>query len=173
LFRFYDPSSGEILIDGQNIKNVTIGSLRRAVGVVPQDTVLFNDTIFYNVAYGRTNATKEEVEESAKQAQIHDSIELMPRKYETLVGERGLKLSGGEKQRVSLARAFLKKPPIMFFDEATSAVDSNTERMIMVRELKRNSCCNISLTFFHCVISFRRPFMKDSKARLRFTLLIV
>ncbi len=130
LFRFYDVASGRVLIDGQNISDVTQASLRAAIGMVPQDTVLFNDTIAYNIRYGRPDATDEEVREAAKLAQIDDFIRLLPQGYETLVGERGLKLSGGEKQRVAIARTLLKAPPILMLDEATSALDSHTEKEI-------------------------------------------
>ncbi len=128
LFRFYDVQSGKILIDGQNIQNVTQASLRKAIGIVPQDTVLFNDTIGYNIAYGNPSATIEEVQEAARAAQIDGFIKRLPEGYETQVGERGLKLSGGEKQRVAIARTLLKKPTMLIFDEATSALDSKTER---------------------------------------------
>ncbi|XP_075521888.1 ABC transporter B family member 25, mitochondrial [Primulina tabacum] len=131
LFRFFDAHSGHIKIDGQDTRLVTLESLRKSVGVVPQDTVLFNDTIFHNIHYGRLSATEEEVYDAARRAAIHDTIMKFPEKYSTVVGERGLKLSGGEKQRVSLARAFLKAPPIMFCDEATSALDSTTEAEIL------------------------------------------
>ncbi|KAL2317342.1 hypothetical protein Fmac_031218 [Flemingia macrophylla] len=131
LFRFFDPHSGSIKIDDQDIRDVTLESLRKSIGVVPQDTVLFNDTIFHNIHYGRLSATKEEVHEAAKQAAIHDTIMNFPDKYSTVVGERGLKLSGGEKQRVALARAFLKAPAILLCDEATSALDSTTEADIL------------------------------------------
>ena len=130
LFRFYDISSGLVLIDGQNIKNVTQASLRAALGMVPQDTVLFNDTIEYNIRYGRPDAPESEVREAARNAQIHDFIMTLPQGYDALVGERGLKLSGGEKQRVAIARTILKSPPILMLDEATSALDSHTEKDI-------------------------------------------
>jgi ATP-binding cassette subfamily B protein len=135
MYRFYDvptdqTSSGRITIDGQDIRSVTQSSLRRAIGIVPQDTVLFNDTVAYNIAYGRPGATQAEVEEAARQARIHDFIASTPKGYQTMVGERGLKLSGGEKQRVAIARTLLKNPPILIFDEATSALDSANERAI-------------------------------------------
>ena len=130
LFRFYEPQSGRILIDGQNITEVKQVSLRAAIGMVPQDTVLFNDTILYNIRYGRWDASHEEIEEAAKFAQIDRFIKSLPDGYETSVGERGLKLSGGEKQRVAIARTILKAPPILVLDEATSALDSFTEREI-------------------------------------------
>jgi ABC-type transport system involved in Fe-S cluster assembly fused permease/ATPase subunit len=130
LFRFYDVDAGSIEIDGQDIREVTQESLRRAIGVVPQDTVLFNDTIYYNIAYGRPGATRADVEEAARHAHIHDFITSLPDGYRTTVGERGLKLSGGEKQRVAIARVVLKAPKILVFDEATSALDTKTEREI-------------------------------------------
>ncbi|MBI5658102.1 MAG: ABC transporter ATP-binding protein/permease [Nitrosomonadales bacterium] len=130
LFRFYDAGAGRILVDGQDIRQVTQASLRAAIGIVPQDTVLFNDSIYYNIAYGRSGASREEVEEVARLAHIHAFIESLPQGYETLVGERGLKLSGGEKQRVAIARAILKNPAILIFDEATSALDSKSEKAI-------------------------------------------
>src|ERR1700716_629436 len=130
LFRLYDVSSGKILIDGQDIRNVTQASLRASIGMVPQDTVLFNDTIRYNIRYGRWDATDAEVEEAAQMAQIDGFIKMSPKGYETEVGERGLKLSGGEKQRVAIARTVLKAPPILVLDEATSALDSHTESEI-------------------------------------------
>jgi len=130
LFRFYDVDEGRILIDGQDIRDVTQESLRRAIGVVPQDTVLFNDSIRYNIAYGRPGAGTEEIEEAARLANIHDFVAKLPDGYKTPVGERGLKLSGGEKQRVAIARVVLKAPAILVFDEATSALDTKTEREI-------------------------------------------
>ncbi len=135
MYRFYDvptdqTSSGRITIDGQDIRSVTQSSLRRAIGIVPQDTVLFNDTVAYNIAYGRPGSTQAEVEEAARQARIHGFIASTPKGYQTMVGERGLKLSGGEKQRVAIARTLLKNPPILIFDEATSALDSANERAI-------------------------------------------
>ena len=130
LFRFYDVDAGAIEIDGQDIREVTQHSLRRAIGVVPQDTVLFNDTIYYNIAYGRPDAPRAEIEEAARHAHIHDFIMGLPDGYQTMVGERGLKLSGGEKQRVAIARVILKAPKVLVFDEATSALDTKTEREI-------------------------------------------
>ncbi len=130
LYRFYDVQQGTVSIAGQDIKTVTQTSVREAIGIVPQDTVLFNDTVAYNIAYGRPGATQAEVEEAAKSARIHDFIAATPLGYQTMVGERGLKLSGGEKQRVAIARTLLKNPPILIFDEATSALDSANERAI-------------------------------------------
>ena len=130
MFRFYDVSGGRITINGQDIRLVTQNSLRRALGIVPQDTVLFNDTVRYNIAYGNTSATPAQVEEAARAARIHDFIVSTPKGYDTMVGERGLKLSGGEKQRVAIARTLLKNPSIVIFDEATSALDSANEKAI-------------------------------------------
>jgi len=130
LFKFYDPKEGNIFINNTNINKISQNSLRKIIGVVPQDTVLFNDTIYYNIAYGNTSATKEEVISAAQNADIHDFITILPDGYETIVGERGLKLSGGEKQRVAIARTILKNPKIFFFDEATSALDTSTEKEI-------------------------------------------
>ena len=130
LFRFYDVTGGAVVIDGQDVRDVTQDSLHQAIGVVPQDTVLFNDTIYYNIAYGRAHATRDEVIKAARDAQIHNFIMSLPDTYDTRVGERGLKLSGGEKQRVGIARTLLKDPPILLLDEATSALDSETEHEI-------------------------------------------
>jgi len=130
LLRFYDPQAGRILIDGQDLRELTQHSLREAIGVVPQDTVLFNDTIYYNIAYGNPKADEDQVLAAAKAAQLDNFIQRLPERYQTLVGERGLKLSGGEKQRVAIARALLRDPEIFFFDEATSSLDSTTEREI-------------------------------------------
>ncbi|PWC88855.1 metal ABC transporter permease [Azospirillum sp. TSH100] len=139
LFRFYDVNGGRVLIDGQDIRAVTQSSLRGSIGIVPQDTVLFNDTVFYNIAYGRPGASPAEVERAARLAHIHDFIMALPDGYQTTVGERGLKLSGGEKQRVAIARTILKDPAILLFDEATSALDTHTEREIQanLREVSR------------------------------------
>jgi ATP-binding cassette subfamily B protein len=130
LYRFYDPTAGRITIDGQDISEITQRSLRAEIGIVPQDTVLFNDTIGYNIAYGRGDATEEQIEAAAKGAAIDRFIEVLPDRYESMVGERGLKLSGGEKQRVAIARTLLKNPPILVLDEATSALDTRTEQAI-------------------------------------------
>jgi ATP-binding cassette subfamily B protein len=140
MFRFYDVNAGAISIDGQDIRHVTQQSLRQAIGIVPQDTVLFNDTVEYNIAYGRTGASREEVEGAARAAHIHQFIASTPKGYDTMVGERGLKLSGGEKQRVAIARTLLKNPPVLIFDEATSALDSANERAIQeeLRSAARN-----------------------------------
>jgi ABC-type transport system involved in Fe-S cluster assembly fused permease/ATPase subunit len=140
LFRFYDVGAGRILIDGQDIAGVTQKTLRAAIGMVPQDTVLFNDTVRYNIRYGRPDASDADVEDAARLAQVHSFVMTLPKTYETMVGERGLKLSGGEKQRVSIARTILKSPPILILDEATSALDSMTEREIQtaLRQVSRN-----------------------------------
>jgi ATP-binding cassette subfamily B protein len=140
IFRFYDVQGGAIYLDGQDIKSVQQASLRQAIGIVPQDTVLFNDTIGFNIAYGKPGATQQEIEAAAKSAQIHDFISRLPKGYDTDVGERGLKLSGGEKQRVAIARTLLKNPALLVFDEATSALDSETERSIQkeLNELAKN-----------------------------------
>jgi ATP-binding cassette subfamily B protein len=130
LYRFYDPTAGRILIDGQDIADVEQRSLRAAIGIVPQDTVLFNDTIGYNIGYGRGGATQDEIEAAARGAAIDRFIAALPDRYDSMVGERGLKLSGGEKQRVAIARTLLKNPPILVLDEATSALDSRTEQAI-------------------------------------------
>ena len=148
LFRLYDVSGGRILIDGQDIRDVTQASLRASIGMVPQDTVLFNDTIRYNIRYGRWNASDAEVEEAAQLAQIDSFIKMSPKGYETQVGERGLKLSGGEKQRVAIARTVLKAPPILVLDEATSALDSHTEHEIQ-ESLERVSRGRTSLVIAH------------------------
>jgi ATP-binding cassette subfamily B protein len=130
LYRFYDIREGKVTIDGQDIRDVTQASLRAAIGIVPQDTVLFNDTVRYNIAYGRIGASEDEIREAAALAQIDKFIVELPQGYESMVGERGLKLSGGEKQRVAIARTILKNPPILLLDEATSALDTGTEREI-------------------------------------------
>ncbi|MGQ0662212.1 MAG: ATP-binding cassette domain-containing protein, partial [Pseudomonadota bacterium] len=130
LFRLHDVGAGRIAIDGQDVREVTQHSLRRAIGIVPQDTVLFNDTIYYNIAYGRPDASRAEVEAAARLARIHDFVITLPDGYATRVGERGLKLSGGERQRVAIARTVLKRPRLLMFDEATSALDTRTEREI-------------------------------------------
>ncbi len=148
LFRFYDVTGGSISIDGQDIRDVTQESLRAAIGIVPQDTVLFNDTLYYNIAYGKPEATREQVVEAARAAHILHFIESLPKGWDTVVGERGLKLSGGEKQRVAIARTLLKNPAILVLDEATSALDSKTEKIIQaeLREVMKN---RTSLTIAH------------------------
>jgi ATP-binding cassette subfamily B protein len=148
LFRFYDVSSGRIVIDGQDIRGASLKSLRDAIGIVPQDTVLFNDTIAYNIAYGRNDATLAEVVQAAQAAQLHPFIQMLPEQYDTVVGERGVKLSGGEKQRIAIARAILKNPPILVFDEATSALDMESERAIQA-ELDRIAENRTTLVIAH------------------------
>jgi ATP-binding cassette subfamily B protein len=140
LFRFYDVQQGAIRMDGHELRQLTQDSVRQAIGIVPQDTVLFNDTVYYNIAYGNTHASREQVEEAAKSARIHGFIASTPLGYDTMVGERGLKLSGGEKQRVAIARTLLKNPHVLIFDEATSALDSSNERAIQaeLREAAHN-----------------------------------
>ena len=140
LYRFYDIKSGRVTIDGQDIRDVTQESLRAAIGIVPQDTVLFNDTVKYNIAYGRIGANEADIKEAARLAQIDKFIVELPMGYDSMVGERGLKLSGGEKQRVAIARTILKNPPILLLDEATSALDTGTEREIQsaLNEVSRN-----------------------------------
>ena len=148
LFRFYDVTAGAIEIDGQDIRKITQASLRAAIGIVPQDTVLFNDSVFYNIAYGRPDASPAEIEEAARMASIHDFVMSLPDGYNTSVGERGLKLSGGEKQRVAIARTILKQPAIFLFDEATSALDSHTEKAIQ-RSLAEVSVDRTALVIAH------------------------
>jgi ATP-binding cassette subfamily B protein len=152
LYRFYDVSNpqegGRITIAGQDIKQVTQASVRQAIGIVPQDTVLFNDTVEYNIAYGQPGASREQVEEAARAARIHDFISATPQGYATMVGERGLKLSGGEKQRVAIARTLLKDPPVVIFDEATSALDSANERAIQA-ELRTAAQNKTTLVIAH------------------------
>ncbi|MFN4284282.1 MAG: ABCB family ABC transporter ATP-binding protein/permease [Alphaproteobacteria bacterium] len=148
LFRFYDVNGGSVEIDGQDVRGVTQESLRQAIGIVPQDTVLFNDTIYYNIAYGRPGATAAEIEAAARLAAIHDFIMSLPNGYDTRVGERGLKLSGGEKQRVAIARTILKRPSILLFDEATSALDSHTEKEIQAA-LRQVSADRTTLIIAH------------------------
>jgi len=148
LFRFYDVQQGVLRIDGHPLNKLTQASVRQAIGIVPQDTVLFNDTVYYNIAYGRPSATREEVEQAARAARIHDFIASTPQGYNTMVGERGLKLSGGEKQRVAIARTLLKNPPILIFDEATSALDSHNERAIQA-ELREAATNKTTLVIAH------------------------
>jgi ATP-binding cassette subfamily B protein len=148
LYRFYDVDAGRITIDGVDVRSLTQASLRAAIGIVPQDTVLFNDTILYNIEYGRPGATRTEVEDAARAAHIHDFITRLPDGYLTEVGERGLKLSGGEKQRVAIARALLKNPAILIFDEATSALDSRSEKAIQA-ELDRIQIGRTTLVIAH------------------------
>jgi ATP-binding cassette subfamily B protein len=156
LFRFYDVTGGAIRIDGQDIRAVTQASVRAAIGIVPQDTVLFNDTIYYNIAYGRPGASPGEIEDAARLAAIHEFIMAMPDGYQTVVGERGLKLSGGEKQRVAIARTILKSPRILMFDEATSALDSGTEREI------QNALARVSVNRTTLVIAHRLSTVVDA-----------
>jgi len=155
-FRFYDPISGSVLIDNQDIKQVTQKSLRKQIAVVPQDTVLFNETLFYNIAYGNPNSSKEEIIQVTKMAKLHDFIENLPNGYNTIVGERGLKLSGGEKQRVAIARALLKKPKIFFFDEATSSLDTKTEKEI------QNNLEHLSKNITTIIIAHRLSTVKNA-----------
>ena len=155
-FRFYDPTSGTILIDNQDIRKVTQKSLRKQIAVVPQDTVLFNETLFYNISYGNPNSPKEEIVQVTKMAKLHDFIESLPDGYNTIVGERGLKLSGGEKQRVAIARALLKKPKIFFFDEATSSLDTKTEKEI------QNNLENLSKNITTIIIAHRLSTVKNA-----------
>lgn len=150
LFRFYDVSSGHVKIDGQDVRDVTQESLRRAIGIVPQDTALFNETIYYNIAYGDPSASTEQIEQVARLARIHDFVMSTPDGYQTRIGERGLKFSGAEKQRVAIARMILKDPAIMLFDEATAALDVHTEREI--QESPRNVSMNrTTLVISHCL----------------------
>ena len=155
-FRFYDPTSGSILIDNQDIRKVTQKSLRKQIAVVPQDTVLFNETLFYNISYGNPNSSKEEVIQVTKMAKLHEFIENLPDGYNTIVGERGLKLSGGEKQRVAIARALLKKPKIFFFDEATSSLDTKTEKEI------QNNLEHLSKNITTIIIAHRLSTVKNA-----------
>ena len=148
LFRFYDIQSGSILIDGQNIKDITQESLRRAIGVVPQDTVLFNTSIYENIRYGDVNASDEAIWAAIRMAHLDDFIKLLPERENTMVGERGLKLSGGEKQRVAIARTILKRPPIIVFDEATSSLDSRSEQSIL-RAIDEIAVNHTSLVIAH------------------------
>ena len=148
LYRFFDVSGGRITVNGVDVRNLAQSSLRAAIGIVPQDTVLFNDSLYYNIQYGRPEATREEIIAAARAAHIHDFIESLPDRYETTVGERGLKLSGGEKQRVAIARTVLKNPRILIFDEATSALDSATEQGIQ-EELARIARGHTTLVIAH------------------------
>jgi ATP-binding cassette, subfamily B, heavy metal transporter len=148
LYRFYDIQNGSIQINDQDIRSLTQSSVRASIGIVPQDTVLFNDTVEYNIAYGKPGSTPDQVREAARAARIHDFIASTPLGYETKVGERGLKLSGGEKQRVAIARTLLKNPPILIFDEATSALDTTNERAIQA-ELQGVSANKTTLVIAH------------------------
>jgi len=165
LFRFFDCDKGQILIDDQPIDKVTLESLRKPIGVVPQDTVLFNDSVFYNIHYGNLNASEEDVYDAARRAHIDQSVSQWPLKYDTMVGERGLKLSGGEKQRISIARTILKRPTILFFDEATSALDSDTERNIMesIREISKDRTAIIIAHRLSTVVDADRIVVLDGK----------
>lgn len=151
LFRFYDPKGGRVLVNGTDIKDIQLDSLRKAIGVVPQDTVLFNDSIYYNVAYGNPKASEAEVKEAARKAELEDLINHLPEQYETQVGERGLKLSGGEKQRVAIARLLLKNPQIVLFDEPTSALDTTTEQKVLtaLENLTSGDSAKTSLIIAH------------------------
>jgi ATP-binding cassette subfamily B protein len=148
LLRLYDPTGGKILIDGQDIRELSPGSVRQAIGVVPQETALFNDTLGNNIAYGRIGSTRDEVIAATKAAHVHELIASLPEQYETAAGERGVKISGGEKQRIAIARAILKNPPILIFDEATSALDSDSEHAI-AQELDRLSRNRTTLIIAH------------------------
>jgi ATP-binding cassette subfamily B protein len=148
LFRFYDISSGRILVNNQDISTVTQESLRRAIGIVPQDTVLFNESLYYNIAYAKPGASRDDIEQAAQVAHLTDFIAELPQGYDTVVGERGLKLSGGEKQRVAIARAVLKNPRILIFDEATSSLDSHSEQAILVA-LREAAAHHTSLVIAH------------------------
>ncbi|WP_292041213.1 ATP-binding cassette domain-containing protein [Massilia sp. UBA6681] len=148
LLRYYDPANGRILVDGQDIRQCAAASVRMAIGVVPQETALFNDTIGNNIAYGRSGSTREDVVAACRAAHLHEVIESLPDKYDTPVGERGVNLSGGEKQRIAIARAVLKNPPILIFDEATSALDADSEHAI-TRELDRLSQDRTTLVIAH------------------------
>jgi ATP-binding cassette subfamily B protein len=148
LFRFYEVNAGAITIDGQDLRSLTQDSVRHAIGIVPQDTVLFNDTIEYNIAYGKPGATRDDIVAAARAASIHDFVESLPDGYATMVGERGLKLSGGEKQRVAIARTLLKNPAILIFDEATSALDSKAEQAIQA-QLKEIAKSRTTLVIAH------------------------
>ena len=148
LLRVYDPQQGRVLVDGTDIRTATLASLRQAVGIVPQDSSLFNDSVAYNIAYGRPGASQDEIVQAAQAARIHAMIAASPEGYATRVGERGLKLSGGEKQRVAIARTLLKNPPILIFDEATSALDSANERAIQ-QELQKAAQGKTTLVIAH------------------------
>lgn len=151
LFRFFDPTKGEILINGQNVKEVNLNSLRKSMAIVPQESVLFHESIKYNIHYGDLRKTEEDVHRAAKMAELHDSIVQWPMSYDTQVGERGLKLSGGEKQRVSIARAIMKNAPILVFDEATSSLDSITEKVIL-KHYTKFKCKIIKMKSFQNIL---------------------